>query len=280
MLPATTPTDPRPWRIAFAATFIVVTVLTHLPSTAVLGPEHIPPDKLMHFAAFGLMALLLERSRWMPSVLAIVCFAVWVPFDEWTQGLLSARRESEIADVIGGWMGVLSAGCLAFALQPSGTPAMRKCWMLYISTLDRLIGQAGGGIRSAVVGAAAAVATLVVVYTIWFNAGLNHAGTLSMLIAMLAGSAVWTVLFRRAWANSGGPILPHIRLAWWALAVLVAVPAFMVGAGLGEYDIPSIGTPAALCAASIALSIGLQRALYWACVRASADDAGESTPDG
>jgi len=277
MLPATTPTDPRPWRIAFAATFIVVTVLTHLPSTAVMGPEHIPPDKLLHFAAFGLMALLLERSRWMPSVLAIVCFAAWVPFDEWTQGLLSDRRESELADVIGGWMGVLSAGCLALALRPSGTPAMRKHWVRYISTLDQLIGQAGGGIRSTVVGAAAAFTTLVVVYMIWFNAGLNHAGTLSMLIAMLAGAAVWTVLFRRAWAHSRGPKLPHIDLVWWALAVLVAMPAFMVGAALGEYNIPSIGTPSALCAASIALSIGVQRALYWACVHASADDADEST---
>ena len=114
---------------------------------------------------------------------------------------------------------------------------------------------------------------------IWFNAGLNHPGTMSMLIAMLTGAAVWTVLFRRAWVRSGGPTLPHIALGWWALALLLAVPAFMVGAAWGEFGIPSIGTPSALFAAIIALSIGVHRALYWACVRALADDSGESTLD-
>ena len=262
-MPATTPAEKRPWRIGFVAVFLLVTTLTHLPRVTPLGPEHVPPDKLMHFCAFGLMALLLARARWMPAPLAMLCMIVWVPLDEWTQHLVSPHRHTEMADIIGGWMGVIATTMLLAAMRPPGH--MADIWGQSRHKLDCLIGAPRAGLRATIVAGVVGAIMLPSLYVPMFLNDWRHPGTLATFTTLLACTGLWMALFHQAWNTFEGPPLCHIRLGWWLVACATGFAAFLVGAGIGEIGLPGLGTPSALLVAVGVLSMGLRRALcsHW-----------------
>jgi len=131
----------RPWRYLFLGYLIVLTVGTHLPNPelgTVGGPAL--PDKLFHLFAFMGLTLLLWRSRIMPLTwLVPTVVAIWIPIDEWTQGLVSESRTVAMSDLIAGWMGVVAAGCTILALSPIGPDPYRASRRRFLYLLDRFV---------------------------------------------------------------------------------------------------------------------------------------------
>ncbi len=262
-------TDSRHWRWAFVIWFTVLTVMTHLPRSNPLGAEHRPPDKLLHYAAFGLAALLLVRTRWLPTWIALLLLLAWVPFDEWTQSLVSEQRMFEWADIIGGALGVATVGVLAAALSRPKVGA--DAWRRYDTCFDHVTSPTHGGLVALVSGALAGGGTLVGLYTALFRPDNPWPGTVAMLMGIVVGLATCGLVLLRRWLAIGGPRVPMPGLHWWLIALVGSCMAFMVGAGMGEYGLPSLGTPSMLFVFVLLLSIGIRRRLDWACAHAQAD---------
>ncbi|MBG83954.1 MAG: murein biosynthesis integral membrane protein MurJ [Phycisphaerae bacterium] len=130
-----------PWRCLFLGYLVLLTIGTHLPNPE-LGPPGGPvlPDKLFHLFAFMGLTLLLWRSRLLPLTwLVPTVIAIWVPIDEWTQGLTSPSRTVAMSDLIAGWMGVVMAGCTILALSPIGPNPYRAGRRRFLYLLDRSI---------------------------------------------------------------------------------------------------------------------------------------------
>lgn len=127
-----------PWRYLFFGYLLLLTIGTHLPNPE-LGPINGPalPDKLFHFLAFMGLTLLLWRSRLLPLTwLVPVVVAVWVPLDEWTQGLASASRTVAVSDLVAGWMGVVAADAVILALSSIGPYPYRVARRRFLYLLD------------------------------------------------------------------------------------------------------------------------------------------------
>ena len=129
----------RPWRYLFVGYLLLLTIGTHLPNPE-LGPPGgpAPPDKLFHLFAFMGLTILLWRSRLLPLTwLVPTVIAIWVPIDEWTQGMTSPSRTVAMSDLIAGWMGVMAAGCTILALSPIGPYPYRAGRRRFLYLLDR-----------------------------------------------------------------------------------------------------------------------------------------------
>lgn len=251
MPPATT-TDVSHWRWTFVLTFLIVTVLTHLPRTEGLDPVHVPPDKLIHFAAFGVIALLLVRSRWMPWPVAIVLLMAWLPFDEWTQGLVSPSREFEWADIISGWLGVASIGVFCDALRPPSSTRGHSGWTRMNATFDEITATPSGGLLPAVTGATVFLAVLISTYVIIWMAMRRSESNVAMLLALGAGGGAAWGMIRSQWRGAGGPALGSLAWGWWigALALLLGGTALLRSL-VGAESLDGLGAPIGLFAAIV-----------------------------
>jgi VanZ family protein len=107
------------WQIALALYWLALFVMTHIPSEMAAMPGA-STDKLVHVAAFALLAMLLATA-WHLTVgpLALRHMAVaWVvlvlygAIDEWTQTLVD--RQASIYDLLSDALGAL-VGLTAFA---------------------------------------------------------------------------------------------------------------------------------------------------------------------
>ena len=274
MPPANSRTEVRPWRITFVLAFGAVTVLTHLPTVSPLGPEHVPPDKLIHFLAFGALALLFERARWLPSVLAIVIMAAWLPIDEWTQGLVSPNRQSELADVVGGWLGVATAGCMLLCLRPPDNPAMRPGWEHFRRAVDLFMFHVKGGLGATVVAGVVGTAIVVIVYvSIWGQGGWidGYAGTIATLTGLLVAGVLWWILVTMTWppANPPLPVIPV--LVWW-FAIPIGLLGWIAGWMLEGLGLPGQSAPLALFGLVVVLAARIRPIFCSACARACVDE--------
>ena len=184
-----------------------------------LGPEHPSPDKLAHFLAMGILAILVERSRMLPrGWLAIVCVVVWAWVDEWTQGLASSQRDASWSDIIAGWLGVMAAGVVLMALRPPKTASNNSPWRRVEATIDVMVARGGGGVL------AAAVASLICIvsFPLWFAFFWNALGwsqaSICVLLSLATGLLTAAPLILRSWNRGGGPSWPLPQPAAWLLA--------------------------------------------------------------
>lgn len=131
----------KPWRYLFLGYFIVLTFGTHLPNPELAPASDLAlPDKLFHMFAFMGLTLLLWRSRLLPLTwLVPTVVAIWIPIDEWTQGLATTSRTVAISDLVAGWMGVAAAGCTILALSPIGPNPYRAAQRRFLYLLDRSV---------------------------------------------------------------------------------------------------------------------------------------------
>ncbi|MBG81478.1 MAG: murein biosynthesis integral membrane protein MurJ [Phycisphaerae bacterium] len=127
----------RNWRMLFLVLFILLTVGTHLPNANLGGVGGTMPDKLFHFFGFGLLTLSLWRARLLPLAwMAPVTVAIWLPIDEWTQGLAGPGRTVATNDMVAGWMGVGSATSFILLLSVWGPVPVQVARRRFLLILD------------------------------------------------------------------------------------------------------------------------------------------------
>lgn len=114
---------------------VVLVVATHIPRLDVsfAASTPVPPDKLLHFAAYGVLGFLvgliaagseLNWRQWFPAALAAI--AVFALLDETTQPMFGRAAETFdwVADVIGAAAGLIVAGGVAAIAGLSSQPAI------------------------------------------------------------------------------------------------------------------------------------------------------------
>jgi hypothetical protein len=263
MQPPTT-VNVKHWRWAFIATFAIVTVLTHLPRTDLLDKQHAPPDKLIHFTAFGAIALLLVRCKWMPTVVAVLLLAIWIPFDEWTQNLVSPSREFEWADIVGGWLGVSTIGALCLALRPPKTSQQRRIWQQLNDSFDASTGTLGG-LLPCLTGATVFLAVLLTTYLLfWMVLDQSH-GTVSMMLAIAASVALTWSMVRNTWTKQAGTPAPQVAGFWWLIALLPMAIGWLCGDWLAGHGLVGQAAPLTFLACIAFIGFPLRSDLMRTC---------------
>ncbi len=229
------------WRWACLIFFTSLTTLTHWPTMDPLGPEHTPPDKLLHFLAFGLLAILVERAALFPKAwMAFLLVALWAPADEWTQQTFSSNRTLSMLDVAGNWIGVLAAVIIAFALAPAHR---------IVRAIDDMAIPGNGGLVAGIVGAVVSLVVFPLLFAgLWLGFAIS-AGTLCTLLALATGVLVSWPLVRRSWNRVGGPRWPiPPAVSWVAIPIGIAAGwGLALASAYGGY--PGLGTPWMLCGA-------------------------------
>lgn len=100
----------RYWKIFFWLWLCLILIGTHLPQADPVEDAMMSPDKVLHFAAFGIMTCLLIGTKYISRGWLIwICMSAWVLFDEWSQHMLPINRFWSTGDVISGEIGVLAA---------------------------------------------------------------------------------------------------------------------------------------------------------------------------
>ena len=219
-----------------------------MPQIEALGPTHIAPDKLAHFIAFGVLAVLCERSRLAPRWVVMLAVTVWVPLDEWTQSVFATSRQTSLDDVLSGWLGVLTAAVVTTLLgPPHGVPATSH-WARAFTSLDAVAARGGGGVMIALIVMVVSLASTVGFYLfIWFTAGTSQ-GSVALLLGGIFGLIVAWPFTRRAWRRVGGPPWPLPGPAMWLYALCAGGIGFAMAMIVG---MPTLRMPMMLCGFSI-----------------------------
>lgn len=121
----------RSWRVACVIYALALTVGTHWPKLS-LHIDDIPaPDKILHMFAFGMLTVLLWRTRWIGTKWLLPILFAWAMLDELTQAIPGLGRTFSILDVLGGWLGIVAACLLIWAFAPLGDVLhRRRCTMV------------------------------------------------------------------------------------------------------------------------------------------------------
>ncbi len=108
------------WILVFAAALLAIAVATHWPNVRVGDPTR-PPDKIIHFIAFGGLTALLWQVGWFKSRIAVAAagFAIAIA-DELTQSLGIEGRQASVEDVIAGALGIVVVVLGLWAFAPVG----------------------------------------------------------------------------------------------------------------------------------------------------------------
>lgn len=150
----------RHWRVAFFVWLILLTIATHLPQEPPIETPTIEsPDKLLHFAGFGMLAFLFMSTGWIRNVfLSWFLVATWALLDEVTQDLLPLNRTYSNGDLIASELGVLAAYTWQGTMQKSKLKEAK-------SQVDRVLATGKNWLLLALIIAIAVVFTTV---TCWF----------------------------------------------------------------------------------------------------------------
>jgi hypothetical protein len=250
--PTASPTLVGPWRWFFVLYFIALTTGTHWQRIEPLGPEHAPPDKLMHFLAFGILAILLERSRFLPRAwMGFVLIALWIPFDEWTQDLVSQWRNWSLSDVLAGLEGLIAATLVTAALVPQSNASEHGPWRAAITAMDHFIDRGIGGRTAIAIGLITTVVVFPLLYfLVWYTLHESWSMTCALITIPIASSAAFPVGIR-AWKRAGGPPWPAISTLGWCLVA----PALALGWGGGNL-LASAGFTGLVIPSSLLFGIG------------------------
>lgn len=133
----------RHWRVLFGLYAGALTAGTHWPRLS-LGDAARPPDKMLHFAAFGVLAGLLWQARLVRSPwMLLVTGTIWCTIDELTQALPGVGRSVSLYDVIASSLGILVATGVVIATRPTGGRRSRDRRERFDRTLDSLLARPG-----------------------------------------------------------------------------------------------------------------------------------------
>ncbi|MDP6479864.1 MAG: hypothetical protein QGI75_07450 [Phycisphaerales bacterium] len=251
----------RSWRWFFSLYFVALTIGTHWPRLDPLGPEHTPPDKLMHFLAFGILAVLLERTRWLPrGWMAFALVGLWIPFDEWTQDLLSPWRNWSLPDVLAGIEGLAAAAISTAAVSPPAPVSPSSPWRTAVATIDRIIERGAGGRTVFALSAAITIVVFPVIYFLVWGT-LHRSWSVACGFASLAIAGTITLpMGHRAWKRAGGPSWPPFGATAWVLVATSTLVGWLAGELLSDAGLPGLVAPTALLGGVTSLSVSLRQA--------------------
>jgi VanZ family protein len=141
-----------------------LSVGTHWPRLE-LGDPTRPPDKMLHFVAFGGLAFFLWQARYVRRVTTLLLIGVaWTALDEITQALPVLQRSFSFEDVVASACGVLAVSAIIAATRPLGGPFARLRRRRFDLLLDALLSRATPWmaiLSAAALGAAVGVPLLV-----------------------------------------------------------------------------------------------------------------------
>jgi hypothetical protein len=164
----------RSWRVLLGLYAGALATGTHWPRLNLGDPER-PPDKMMHFAAFGILAGLLWQARMVRSPGRLLAVGmVWCLVDECTQGIPGLGRSVSLYDFVASSLGVAVATALVLATRPVGGELARARRERFDRTLDSLLARPGPW--TAIASAAALGALVVVPLAVLLDARLEVRG--------------------------------------------------------------------------------------------------------
>jgi hypothetical protein len=179
----------RPWRVTFVLYALALTVATHWPALA-LGDETQPaPDKLLHMLAFGGLAVLLWRTRWVKSIwLLVLLMLAWAVADELTQGIPILRRWVTWQDTVAGQLSVILVGAWLWALGPLGGVPSR--WRLAFQSfvVADLGAKLGTWLLAAAAGIAGAAVCGLAAWIVFRVAGTVYGNPGNVIVAAMVGA--------------------------------------------------------------------------------------------
>ena len=116
------------WRFVSLLWFIALTIATHLPQAIPSDePVFVPPDKLLHFISFGMLAFFFMCTRAVKNPWSCwFIVALWALADEVTQDMLPLNRAFSGADLISGELGIAAFMVWAGALSRPTTAKIRE----------------------------------------------------------------------------------------------------------------------------------------------------------
>ncbi len=113
----------KSWIAVFVSALVAISLATHWPNVHVGDPTR-PPDKIIHFIAFGGLTALLWQIGWIKSRIALAATSLAIAVaDELTQSMGIEGRQSSIEDVIAGGLGIFVVVLGIWAFAPVGGPA-------------------------------------------------------------------------------------------------------------------------------------------------------------
>ncbi len=128
----------RSWRIVFIIYALILTVGTHWPAFT-LAPEVPASDKALHMAAFGVLAWLLWRTRWITHLWQAGILALaWSMLDEYSQSIAILNRWCTWEDGLANALGVILVVVWLWALKPVGGSVNRMRLKLHALAFDRV----------------------------------------------------------------------------------------------------------------------------------------------
>lgn len=161
--PVESPTPPRGtpawwslhWRRSAAIGAVLVLLIgTHIPRLN-LGPEEDGPDKLLHFAAFAIIATLVRVATPGRTILVAGLFGVALAlFDEVTQEIPGLNRSFDPFDLVADFGGIVVALAWCVALGPPrrGPSWWRDAYRRRVAGYRLLLASPGNWLHLAVAG--------------------------------------------------------------------------------------------------------------------------------
>lgn len=154
-------------RIIFGVYALTLTVGTHWPRLQLGTGEGPAPDKLLHAAAFGVLALLLWRTGWIRSRLLLWATVItWSVIDEASQSIPGLGRQFSLEDAFANILGVTIAVVMLWATAPLGGPVNRLYRDRITWSVERSLRRPGSvalvAAWCALLGAAGGLSTLVI----------------------------------------------------------------------------------------------------------------------
>ncbi|HRP63288.1 MAG TPA: VanZ family protein, partial [Phycisphaerales bacterium] len=129
----------RPWRVLFIVYAAAMTTGTHWPRLDLSVGEIRAPDKILHMLAFGGLAFLLSRTRWVRSRwMLLFIMLVWAMLDEITQAIPILGRTFSWLDVSAGAMGIALVTLWLWVLGPVGGELNRRRQQFAEYVLDEM----------------------------------------------------------------------------------------------------------------------------------------------
>ena len=191
------------WRAVFVMYALVLTTATHWPRLD-LGPSG-PNDKLIHLFAFGLMPLLLWRSRWIARLgLVFLISLLWATLDEYSQSIEMLHRWATWQDLLANVLGITTMSLWIWAMRPVGGVGNRMRLALHNYIIEEIFSQWRAWAVLAGVFVACAV-PLIALWPMLTPTGITGPFYLALIIWIFTTFLIWSGI-RRAYYQS---VLKH-----------------------------------------------------------------------
>lgn len=185
------------WRIVLGLYAGALATGTHWPQLQVGDPQH-PADKLLHFTAFGGLALVLWQARYFRRVISLFLVTLaWTALDELSQAVPGIGRSVSYEDVVAGTMGNLCTCLLLWATRPLPHAVARLRRQRFDSMIDLILSRPIGWlglVLSAAAGVTVALPGAVIINGFSAEPTPFQAGVVGLVFGSGLGAAAFLLM--------------------------------------------------------------------------------------